>query len=83
MQTERYHCVKCDWFGTEPNERIEREYYDGHPRELAFVSCPECGSEELDEATPCEECGEHPAEVEDWCKDCHAALFERGLLIDL
>jgi hypothetical protein len=83
--TEHYHCARCDWFGDEPLERIERDvvefWGERCTRDLVIVSCPKCGAEELDEVAPCCECGERPATRDEWCEECSAAGIADGSII--
>lgn len=55
-----FACCECgEIFHEEDAEiRVETEYIEGWRRTERYLTCPSCGSEDLEEAVQCEECGE-------------------------
>ena len=71
-------CHECQWIGTEPETHTR--YGDpasGEAYRVVIETCPDCGHDELDEASICEECELFEAEPGyDECRECLAERAE-------
>ena len=76
-----FACCECGEIFHEGDAgiRVETEYIEGWSRTERYLTCPSCGSEDLEEAVRCEECGEWTApnkifDIEEldkkFCPDC-------------
>ena len=74
-----YVCKDCKAAFEEPHTRnvYETHEYWGAPATETFVieTCPECGSEYIEERNACKSCG-MPTEdrAKEYCPDCHKDL---------
>jgi len=77
MNPSHYHCQSCSALFPKREAHFRTEYETGefwgevHTRAVQIDRCNACGSEEIDEVSPCVECHKAlPAEGTDLCQPC-------------
>ena len=74
------YCNDCQQFIEEEDTKIRREKvgeYAGAPAYRSYVYCPQCGSDQLEEARRCPVCGEwKPDDLYDYCEACRDDAYD-------